>query len=79
MPIREPLMPTTIDLTEQELAEIKALTKQTEDEAALRSAMFEYLRHARRMRLKTLSGQVSMDDNWQSLEALEQNKPDDDA
>jgi hypothetical protein len=64
-------MPTIVDLTEQELAELKALTKQTDVTAAVRSAMTEYLRHARRMELKSLSGQVAMDDNWQALEAAE--------
>jgi len=33
--------------------------------------MAEYLRFARRMRLKMLSGQVQMEDNWQSLEEAE--------
>lgn len=40
-------MPTTIELTdEQELAELKACTKETGDSAAVRSAMTEYLRLA---------------------------------
>lgn len=64
-------MPTTIDLTEQELAELKDYTRQTEDAAAVRSAMNEFLRQARRLKLKELSGQVQMEDNWQSLEKTE--------
>ena len=64
-------MPTTINLTEQELAELKAYTKQSDDTAAVRSAMSEYLRLARRLQLKALSGQVDMEDNWQSLESAE--------
>jgi hypothetical protein len=60
-----------IDLTERELAELKALTNETDPAVAVRSAMAEYLRFARRMRLKELSGQVQMEDNWQSLEEAE--------
>jgi len=68
-------MPTIVDLSEQEIAELKAFTKQAEPIAAVRSAMTEYLRLARRLQLKSLSGQVVMDDNWQALEAAELTKP----
>jgi hypothetical protein len=61
-------MSTAVDLSEQELAELKALTRQTDAAAAIRTAMTEYLRYVRRQRLKELSGQVQMDDNWAELE-----------
>ncbi len=64
-------MSVQVDLTADELEELKALTKQTAEVAAVRLAMTEYLRYARRMRLKELSGKVQMDENWQSLEASE--------
>jgi hypothetical protein len=64
-------MSTTIELTEQELADLRAFTKETEPTAAIRSAMTEYLRLARRLQLKSLSGQLTMDDNWQALETAE--------
>ena len=64
-------MPTVVDLTEQELTDLKDLTRQTDEAAAIRLAMTEYLRFARRMRLKELSGQVQMEENWQVLEAAE--------
>jgi hypothetical protein len=64
-------MPTIVDVTDQELADLKAFTRETDASAALRLAMTEYLRFARRQQLKTLSGQVTMDDNWQSLESAE--------
>jgi hypothetical protein len=67
-------MSTIIELTEQELADLKAFTKETEPTAAIRSAMTEYLRLARRLQLKSLSGQLTMDDNWQALEAAELRK-----
>jgi hypothetical protein len=64
-------MATTIELTDQELAELKAYTKQSDDTAAVRAAMIEYLRLARRLQLKALSGQVEIKDNWHALEAAE--------
>jgi hypothetical protein len=69
--IARQIMPTMVDLTEQELAELKTLTKQTDDVAAIKQAMIEYIRYARRMHLKALSGRVEMDDNWSTLEAAE--------
>ena len=71
-------MSTIVDLSEQEIAELKAFTNQAEPTAAVRSAMTEYLRLARRLQLKSLSGQVAMEDNWHSLEAAELRKPDGD-
>jgi hypothetical protein len=64
-------MSILVDLTAEELQELKTLTKQTADVAAIRSAMTEYVRFARRMQLKELSGRVQMEDNWKSLEDLE--------
>ena len=60
-----------IDLTEQELAELKELTREEDAAAAVRTAMTEYLRYARRMRLKELSGKVVMEENWRLLENAE--------
>jgi len=62
---------TSIDLTDQEIAELKSLTNQPDAAAAVRCATTEYLRFARRKRLKELSGQIQMDDNWRGLEAVE--------
>lgn len=64
-------MPTVIDLTPQELADLKALTRKQDDAAAVREAMTEYMRFARRMALKSLSGQVEMESNWSALEESE--------
>ncbi len=65
---------TSIDLNEQEIAELKSLTNQAEAAVAVRCATTEYLRFARRKRLKELSGQVQMDDNWRGLEEAELNE-----
>lgn len=72
-------MPTLVDLTEQELAELKAFTKEADVAAAVRSVMTEYLRFARRMQLKALSGQVPMQANWSALEAAELREQDGDS
>jgi hypothetical protein len=64
-------MTTSIELTDQELAELKALTHQSDAEAAVRFATTEYLRFARRQRLKQLSGRVQMEENWTVLEESE--------
>jgi hypothetical protein len=69
--VSDPTMPTIVELSDQELSDLKAFTKQSEPTAAIRSAMTEYLRLARRLQLKSLSGQVAMEDNWRSLEAAE--------
>ena len=68
-------MTTTIDLTDQEVADLKSLTNQSDAAAAVRWATIEYLRFARRKRLKELSGRVEMDDNWRRLEDLEVKGP----
>jgi len=64
-------MATSIELSEQELAELRDLTEQSDSMEAIRVAMRDYIRYARRMRLKQLSGQVEMIDNWRQLEESE--------
>jgi metal-responsive CopG/Arc/MetJ family transcriptional regulator len=67
----EVVMVTSIELSEQELAELRDLTEQSDSTEAIRVAMRDYIRYARRMRLKQLSGQVEMIDNWRQLEESE--------
>jgi metal-responsive CopG/Arc/MetJ family transcriptional regulator len=67
----EVVMVTSIELSEQELAELRDLTEQSDSTEAIRVAMRDYIRYARRMRLKQLSGQVEMVDNWRQLEESE--------
>jgi len=64
-------MTATLNLSEKELLELTTLTKQSDASAALRLALQEYIRYAKRMRLKELSEQVEMQDNWQEIERLE--------
>ena len=64
-------MTATVNLTAEEIAEIQSLTNQNDVSEAIRTAMVEYVRYARRQELKTLSGRVEMQDNWRELEEAE--------
>ena len=62
---------TTLHLTDEELADLQQLTNQTDPAEAVRAAMHDFVRYVRRIQLKTLSGQVRIQDNWQAMEAAE--------
>jgi hypothetical protein len=64
-------MTTQVYLTDQEIAELRRHTNQSDAAAAIRTAMMEYLRYVRRMQLKELSGNVEMEENWSELENAE--------
>ena len=64
-------MTAAIELTNEEFEELKTLTNRDDPNAAIRVATDEYVRYAKRMRLKDLSGRVQMDDNWRELENVE--------
>lgn len=72
-PVRDilPEMPAQVHLTDEELNELCELTHVENAEEAVRSALAEYRRFARRMLLKGLSGQVMMQDNWRVMEDAE--------
>lgn len=55
-------MTTTIHLTDEELADLQQLTNQTDPAEAVRTAIHDYVRYARRMQLKKLSGRVQIQD-----------------
>jgi hypothetical protein len=60
-----------IELTVQEIAAIKQLTKLENDAEAVMKAAREFLRLSRLRELKAVSGKVEFDGNWQELEELE--------
>jgi hypothetical protein len=64
---RKVSMPTVVELTEEELAELRESTQEADPAVAVRTAMREYLRYVRRMQLKQLSGRVEMQENWTAL------------
>jgi hypothetical protein len=61
----------TIDLTAQEVAALKQFTKRENDAEAVAQAAREFLRLRRLRELKTVSGKVEFEANWQELEGLE--------
>jgi len=62
---------TVVDLSDQEINELKAVTNAPDAASAIRAAMTEYLRYVRRVQLKGLSGRVEMLDNWREQESAE--------
>jgi len=64
-------MGITVTLTSEELAQIKRITQTESDSEAVSRAAREFLRHAQLRQLKSVSGHVEYEDNWQSLESLE--------
>lgn len=68
-------MTTEISLTKRELEELKELTREPNRTAALRLALKEYIRFAKRRRLIELAGAVTMSDNWEELEQRELKGP----
>jgi hypothetical protein len=62
----------TIELTPQEIAELKQLTRLEDGAEAVSRAAREFLRLSRLRELKAASGKVDYEANWQELEELEQ-------
>jgi hypothetical protein len=67
----EAFMVTSIELSDQELSELRDLTEQSDSEEAIRVAIRDYIRYARRARLKQLSGQVETNVDLHQLERSE--------
>jgi len=64
-------MTATVPLSDEDLSELRELTSIDDPEAAVLSALCEYRRYARRMRLKEVSGKVALEENWRALEQAE--------
>ena len=64
-------MTIPVDLSPEEIEQIKQLTKLDSDADAVRQAARDYLRLRRLQELKTASGNVEYEENWQQLESLE--------
>lgn len=64
-------MSLTVDLTSDEVAQIKKITRLQDDAAAVTKAAREYLRLSRLRELKAVSGKVDFDDESAQLESLE--------
>jgi hypothetical protein len=64
-------MSISIEMTPQEVASLKQITKLDNDAEAVAKAAREYLRLSRLRELKAVSGKVDYAANWQELEELE--------
>ena len=64
-------MSIDIPLTPQEVVALKRITKTQDDAQAITQAVREFLRLVHLRELKTASGRVEFETNWQQLEALE--------
>lgn len=64
-------MSIVIDLTAQEVAALKQFTKLEDDAEAIAQAAREFLRLSRLRELKTVSGKVDFESNWQELERID--------
>ncbi|TMQ35411.1 MAG: hypothetical protein E6K70_02390 [Planctomycetota bacterium] len=64
-------MSINVELTAEEVAALRQVTKLQNDAEAVSKAAREFLRLARLRELKSISGKVEFEANWQSLEALE--------
>lgn len=64
-------MTITIDLSQQELLEIREMTKAPDDAAGVIAAAREFVRWSRLRELKTATGNVEFDENWPELESNE--------
>jgi len=60
-----------IELTSQEIANLKQITNLHNDAEAVTKAAREFLRLSKLRELKAVSGKVDFDVNWQELEELE--------
>jgi hypothetical protein len=58
-------------LSDDEIGELRDLTRKESPEEAVRVAITEYRRYALRMRLIEAAGQVTMEDNWRLMEQAE--------
>jgi hypothetical protein len=65
----------TLDLTQEEIAQLKDITKEPSDAQAVALAAREFLRRSRLQELKQASGRVEFVNNWRQLEAVELNQP----
>lgn len=60
-----------LDLSDEELAQLKSLTRVGDDANAVARAAREYLRLRRLRELKAASGRVDFELDWEELEELE--------
>lgn len=68
-------MSVTLDLTQEEMAQLREVTKKPDDAQAIALASRDFLRRSRLQELKQASGRVDFVNNWRQLEAAELGQP----
>ena len=64
-------MNLSVNLSNEEIEQLRLVTAASDDAEAVSKAAREYLRLVRLRELKSVSGKVEYDNNWQQLEATE--------
>jgi len=65
-----------VNLSDEEIAQLRHVTNMSDDAEAVSAAAREYLRLVRLRELKSVSGRVEFEENWQELESLEADERD---
>jgi hypothetical protein len=69
-------MNLAVSLSDEEIAQLRHVTKMSDAAEAVSAAAREYLRLVRLRELKSVSGKVEFEENWQELESLEAGETD---
>ena len=69
-------MNLAVNLSDEEIAQLRHVTKMSDDAEVVSAAAREYLRLVRLRELKSVSGKVEFEENWQELESLEAGETD---
>lgn len=64
-------MRTTLTIDDIQVEDLMQATGQSSAVAAIRQALDDYLRQARKKKVLALRGRVQIEDNWRDLRALE--------
>ena len=64
-------MRTTLTIDDNQVKDLMQITGQSSAITAIRQALDDYLRQARKKKMLALRGQVQIADNWRELRALE--------
>jgi len=65
-----------INLSHEEVAQIRLVTNISDDAEAVSMAAREYLRLTRLRELKSVSGKVDFEENWRELDLIETKETD---
>jgi len=64
-------MRTTLNLADDVIEELMKITKERTKTKAINEALKDYIRQKRLERFKSLSGKITIEDNWRQLREME--------